>query len=276
MMDKHIIKLTLRPFLYAAFIAVGFLGLILNLEYTAGEGFISLSLLIYILVVFELYTTANHYHVFHKENTDAIYEFEDHRIIQYAHHLLLPTLLYVFLVLFLYFHQEPSLYVLILVTTFFLFFILFENIHSFYKHKFSLNRATHYIYDLITIVLVFLGVAGMLELEMNTDIRISKLFIIFISLLTILNLLSISRHIISRLTILLAIGFAIFLSIVFYLNTFGFVSPLLLAFIASVIEYGFISTLNQMLDGIKITKEEILEYLILLMLLVSLVLLNVG
>ncbi|MCA9387076.1 hypothetical protein KC669_03515 [Candidatus Dojkabacteria bacterium] len=276
MIDKHLVKITLRPFLYALFISIGFFGLILTLEFSDGRSFIPMSVILYVLVAFELYSTANHYHIFHKKNTDAVYEFEDHRIIQYAHHAILPTMLYIGLVLFLFYHNEPSLYFLILLTTFVLFFILFENIHSFYKHKFSLNKSTHYIYDIVTIVLTFLSSAGLLELNSNTSAKTSSLFIVFISILVILNLLTISRHLITKSTFIGAIVTSIMLGVIFYLNTFGFVSTLLLAFIVAVIEYGFISVINELLDGKDVSKEEILEYLILVMLLTSLVLLNIS
>lgn len=276
MINKQVIKWKLRPFIYAAIISVGFFSLALILEYTNGDSFFLISFILYIIILFELYTTANHYHVFHKENTNAIYEFEDHRIVQYAHHLLLPTLLYIFQVLFLFYHQEESLYFLLIFVTFGLFFILFQNIQSFYKHKFSLNKATNYIYDILSVVLVFLSSSALLEIDKNTEVKSENLFIIYVSLMMILNLLTISRHLITKLTILLAILFAISLGVIFYINTFGFVSPLLLAFISSVVAYGFIALIVNLLDGKKINKEMFLEYLILLMLLGSLVLLNVG
>ncbi len=193
-MFAHVLDLKKRPFIYALFLSVGFLFLLTFLESLPSIYFFGASALLYLLLVLELYLAANHYHVLHKKNAKTIYELEHHKSVQYLHHLVFPSALYFSLVFFVYFNNQPSMYLLMIISCFALFYILFENIYAFYRHEFSLTKSTNYIYDLVSSILAFLAVNSVLNWYLHENLDVKAISVLAGLIILLLGLFSVARH----------------------------------------------------------------------------------
>ncbi len=268
-------KWKIRPVVYSLSITVGLFSIILLLENGFTDLFISGAVLLYLLISFEQYITANRYRIDKKRNSDKVYDLEEHQYAQYLHHLAIPTMLYVFIVSFIYFHQEPSIYFLILLITFVIFSVLFENLHSFYRHSFALLKSTNYIYDVLTIILIFF-ITGTIQVAIIADwtgVLIGS-FVFFILIFFNLFLFCV-RHFLTFQALVLSGLFALFIGIFFLFFILSSLTSLLNAGIITVSFTIFLHAMNNYhTDGI--SKDELIEYLILVLLISALIYLNVS
>ena len=268
-------KWKIQPMFFSFTITVGIFILILFLENNLNELFFYGSLLLYLIIAFEQYVTANHYEVEHKKNTKKVYDLEEHKYAQYLHHLTIPTILYFFLILFIYLNQQHSVYFLILILSFVIFSILFENIYSFYKHKFILHKSTRYIYDLISIVIVFLSSATISQLIFVDQLDIAVGSFLYGLLILFILFLFLVRHFLTLQALITSIFYFIFVTTLFYLFILFSVQSLFLGLILTILFAIFLHGLNNYHnDGIN--TEDLIEYLILLLLISSLVYLSTS
>ncbi len=268
-------KWKIRPLLYSLSITIGLFINILSLENNSVDLFIVGSLVLYLIISFEQYITANHYQVHHRKNSEKVYDLEEHKYAQYLHHLAIPSLLYFSLVSFIYFFQQPSIYFLILIITFILFGVLFENIYSFYRHKFSLLKSTNYIYDVISIIIIFFITGTLFEAAGGGFINeiIASFIFGFINIFVLF--LFLVRHFLTFQGLILSGIYSVFTLIVFYFFTLAVISSISVSVILSILFAIFLHALsNYNRDGID--KDELVEYLILLLLISALVYVNVS
>jgi hypothetical protein len=264
-----------RPLIYSFLISCGLTILIFFLESISETWFILGSLIVYLLILVELYSTANHYHVKHRKNSKSVYEFESHKTVQFTHHLFMPTLLYLAIIGFLFFNRFAGIYFLSVIGGFALFGVLLENIHSFYKHEFSLNKSTNYVYDLLSVVLSFLFTNVLIHFVEFNELPESVLILSFAVFMFLQSILLVLRHTIDVPSIFINMVVNIGLLILFYFLTINYESANLIAFIISLVFQTYTLFVNQYTDG-KITRENILEYAISMMLIFSILNFYVG
>lgn len=268
-------KFKIRPMFYALSITIGFTLLVILNHFGNESIFIFVSISLYIIVMLEQYMTSNHYHVIHKNSSEKMYDLEEHKYAQYMHHLLMPTMIYSSLVLFIYFNNISLAYFLTLILSFFIFTLLFENIHSFYKHNYSLLKSTNYIYDFITIIGVFLVVDTLINLKISGSINEIGLLVLFFLVNAIYLSMFVVRHFLTMQSIVFSFTFLIFLVPLFYFLSISGLSILMVAGLTSIIFAIFLHALsNYNKDGIDIN--ELVEYLILALLIAVLIYTNVS
>ena len=226
---------TLKSFGYAFSIGSGLWMLTIILEVASTAEFLFASIILYSLVLLELYMSSNHYHIQKRKNSNATYLLERDKIIQYSHHIILPSILYLSMVSFMLFTNQQNLYLLLILIGSFLFGILFDNIDAFYDHEMSHNKATFYIYDAINLFLVFLITYGVLaaQTRYSLDVSFSYLGVLFGLVVNFVFLLS--RHIRTNTLIYgISVGVVIW-NIVLYILLYLNVSIWVISFTASIL-----------------------------------------
>lgn len=267
---KHFFKPYLRPIIYAGFITIGVTILIYLKSNALNSLFWISSSILYIIVLSELYFTSNHFHIIHKKNTKAVYDLESHRSIQFAHHLLMPSLYYFSIVYFTFSNNQPSLYLLIVLICFLSFIVLFENIHSFYHHKLSLNKSTGYIYDILGVLLVFLMIYDSIILIRNNfaENTLAQILILALvltvnmTLLTLRNSITPKEILIALISLILLVG----ISIILLTNS---VQAISIAFIIAILYRFYNLFVNFSIEHV-IETDQLIEDLILLVLVATL------
>jgi hypothetical protein len=86
---------------------------------------------------------------------------------KFLHHFVLPLVTYLSLVGFTYFNRQTHLRALILIGTTFLFTILFINIRAYYTHTVKVIESTHFIYDIIKLIIFFCACDAIFNMSMN-------------------------------------------------------------------------------------------------------------
>lgn len=190
-----------RPIYYSFILSIGFI-LILLSQYITKPLFFIGALVLYSLIIVELYFNSNHFHEHIKTKTAKVYEFSHHRSIQISHHLLLPSLLYFSIIGFCYFNAYPGVYLILIAVFFSLFSILFENIYTYYHHNFSIHKSTSYVYDLISIFIIYFTVDSFLNFYNNENFDHNIIWFLFSLILLLLSLLLVIRHSITTETII--------------------------------------------------------------------------
>ncbi len=266
---KEITKWKQRPLIYSSLLFLLFAGLINLLERTSEKYFFIGVLVVYMVLLGELFFSSNYYHIQHRRNSKKRYEFESHKIVQYLHHIIFPTITYYGIVLFTYFNEQFSVYFINLILVFALFSLIFENIFSFYNHNYSLNKSTNYVYDLVSVILVFMWVDVVLNFSRLVVIpeilTITLLLIIFF----VFGYLAILRHafISYYLKVLLII---LILKLCYYLLIDVVSSSVLNIALLNALSFQALNFI--VLNKIErtINKESLLDYILILMLLFSL------
>jgi len=263
-----IFKKDKRSLIYSIILAFGFLISFTILESSPRNFYFLSGIILYVIVLFELYTTAEHYHDFHKNKSHAKYDFESHKSIQLAHHLFLPSALFFGLLFFTYFNNQPSIYFVIILLAFFMFLVLFENIHSYYKNLFSINKATNFVYDLITIILTFLWVNIIANLKASEIIDFKTSLILFGVAIGVLSILVIFRHAHSPKAFINCVVFIAIVVLSLFLFNNTELSVMAVSFIVTLMMQTYIIFVNQYLEH-KLKAEDFLEYFIIGMLIIA-------
>jgi len=142
-----------RPIVYAFTLCIGLLVLIFNLRRLENRYFYITSVILYLILIFELISTRFHADQMLKQL--SLPQAMDSMTVHLIHHIFLPTLLYLSLISYIFFNHEQSIEVLILVISFLSFSILFTNIRAHYENKHNLEAHTKAIYDIITLISIF-------------------------------------------------------------------------------------------------------------------------
>lgn len=258
-----------RPLIYATILSFGYLinfGFLQNAESTF---FFLASIVLYILLLVELFVTSDFYHVHHKKNSKTLYEFEHHKTVQYIHHLLLPSLTFWSFVLFAYFNDTKAVLGLLFILFFICTAVLFENIHSFYRHQFSLNKHTNYIYDFISIILMFLIADISIDLTVYYGWNNFVIPVIVGFFLFLLGFISLLRQAFSRefLGILICLV-TLFIPIAYLLLETN-IPIFTFAALSAMVFYIFDSFLDHYVER-SLKKEVIVEYFLVLLLILAL------
>ena len=268
-MNQLIADYEKRPIIYGVLLAAGFVFLANVREIAPDRYYFVWAAIVYLFVLLELFITANHFHIERRKNSKVLYDFEKHRFVQYTHHVALPSVLYFGFAFFLYFNNLTSSYILIIALTGIVFSILFENIYAFYKHQFSLHQSTNYVYDLISVIAVFLWADVIVNFSRAVLLKEYLLIILMTVVIGFISALMLLRHTFDRAQTFVLITILIVNAwVVLGLSTLG-TAPISIAFILTLIHAGHIYFINQSLSG-KVTWKIAADFGVVLMLVFAL------
>lgn len=152
---KKLVSYSKRPYVYAVLLSLGMILLSSIIHNSTLRTYILASVLLYGLLLFELFSTR--YHAEHFEDQYELGEIHPvHHRANLVHHLIIPTVLFLSLVLFLFVNSQLHILLLIIILSLVLFSILFTNIMAYYEDKLRLEKRTANIYDIVSLVAVFL------------------------------------------------------------------------------------------------------------------------
>lgn len=270
---KTLINYTKRPYVYSILLTIGMLAIYSIVHTSAPGNFFIAAISLYLLLLFELFSTKYYASSFRDQ-----YELEPkdirHRRAHWVHHLIMPSVLYVSLTLFIFVNSQLNIALVVALLSFILFSILFINIKAYYESKYKLERNTANVYDVISIASIFMLSYAVLVLTQLTtgDFLISGLLIT--GMLMVMGYLTLSRyHLINK-----SGGLALLAMLIIYINTF----LILLNFEISVISHAVISTfvyyyyaafINHSIDK-SLSLKVIIEYLSVFVLIFVIILLG--
>lgn len=152
---KTFVQYTKRPYIYAVMITIGIMALYSILHTSSAISYFAASISLYTLLLFELYSTK-----FYATTFDDQFELtsrsKKHRKAHWVHHLIMPTVLFVSIVLFVFANSQLNMALVIALISLVLFSILFLNIKAYYENKYKLENKTANVYDVISIASVFM------------------------------------------------------------------------------------------------------------------------
>lgn len=261
-----IINIEKRPLIFACIFSTIFLLLAASLELSNDSYFVAITLVGFIVLIGELYITSNYYYYnkYKKYLTDTT--FGDHSVVQMLHHVLLPSLLYLSAVMFLFFNKQPSQYVLVILISLLLFYFLFENIYSFYKYRFTLRKSNNYIYDIITGVFIFFASNSLAQATIRYSFSDRTIIIVFLAISGISIFMLTLRNSITKKEIFIASIFTAILTTIFtILLSFTTLPIFLITFITSILYFTYNIFINFYIEKL-ISKDDFIDFTLIIVL----------
>lgn len=260
-----------RPFIYAFSLSIGF-ALLRDILRTAPTNyFFYTAAILYLILIFELFITRYYAKYLLDQYMLPPVSDTSHKVIQFIHHLSLPTLLYFSLVAFTYFNSATYLDPLIWLTVFIVYSVLFTNIRAFYEDKFKLEEHTHVIYDILNILLVYFLFEVILQgvnyfnLNLIYETPLSFIVIMSVGLLTVIR-----YKLVNRLMLLFLILIAIFCALLVLIGNLLNLATVTIALIGTLIFYYFTAFINHYREQ-TFSYEILFEYVVVFLLLIVLV-----
>ncbi len=257
---KTIVSYSKRPYVYAFLLTVGMVMLYSIVRTSGTVRFLIGSFSLYLLLLFELYSTK--YYVFEIDK-QLTFEKKDikHRRAHWVHHLVLPTILFLSFVLFILVNSQLNMLLFLSLLSFALFSFTFINIKAYYERKYKIEKQTANIYDIISISSVYMLIYSLLVLGnfFGYNFIIAGLFNTLI--LLAMGFLTISRYDLLNKKGYILLGALVLIYINLFLILLGYeLSVLVYAVIATFGFYYFTVVVDHM-DEDSLTLRVILEYL---------------
>lgn len=183
----------IRPIVYAFFISLGMSILIDILNYWDYGSFFRAAGFLYIILVLEVGTVWFWARSKLKSLEIPLVDRYDRRT-QILMHLIMPSLLYWSSVFFIFVNPNPQFWFIFLVFSFFLFVSLFINIKAYYLDKFKLEADTHYIYDVIKLLIYQLLVFSLFNLMFIYQLNIGIVVLGIVGVTAMMLFLNILRY----------------------------------------------------------------------------------
>lgn len=159
-----------RPIFYSLILSIGFCVLIFILEYNPEKNYFLGSVVLYIILMFEIYATWAMGRKKLKQLEVPILD-QYSQLTQVIMHYSLPSLAYWAIVGFIYTNTSFSISILLIIIIFILFLTLFINIRAYYLDKFRIEEKTHYIYDVLKLFIYFLIIYTLYIFEYKYNIN---------------------------------------------------------------------------------------------------------
>lgn len=245
---KEITHWKKRPFIYAFVTTVGFMYLSFLLNSYPTIYYIYAVLILYLVLIFELLSTRFYARELLNQFALKSHAHHDHGV-HNIHQILLPSLMYFSLALFLFFVLNKAVLVAIYLFIFIVFTVIFTNIRAYYEDKFVLEEKTNNIYDIINIVLIFVASYGVLSLFNYVDQSIYLALLTLMALYLVILTITLYRYNALRTELIiymaaLILGFLVASGILLYLGASIAVISLLLGSLF----YLIIAYLNHLRD----------------------------
>ncbi len=267
---KQILSWKKRPFFYSLVITVGFAFLLSILHNLPESFYFSAAGVLYFLFLFELFNT-RYYAQKILEQFGFAPLTDETALILFIHHLVLPTLAYIGIVLFLFFNSDPNFNLFWLVLIFILFSVLFTNIRAHYEDKYNLEELTANIYDILTLVIAFVAADGLENAARSASLNNGFVVALILLLLFLLAIISIFRYRLLKpqvFRVVLPSFFAI--TLVLFLIVSSGLAAGQIALISTLMLYYIIAFLNHYRDG-TLNLNVITEYVVVFLLLLVIV-----
>ena len=120
---KTLVQYTKRPYIYAVLITIGVMALYSILHTSGTSSYFIASISLYTLLLFELYST-KFYATTMDDQLELTAKNKKHRKAHWVHHLIMPTVLFVSIVLFIFSNSQLNLAFVIALISLVLFSIL--------------------------------------------------------------------------------------------------------------------------------------------------------
>lgn len=190
---KTLVQYTKRPYIYAVLITLGIIALYSILHNSGTSHYFLAATSLYTLLLFELYST-KFYATSLNEQFELTTKSKKHRKAHWVHHLIMPTVLFVSIILFIFSNSQLNLLLAIALVSLVLFSVLFLNIKAYYENKYKLEHKTANVYDVISIASVF-----MLSFSIFVvTVLLGELYIVSgllnVALLIVLGYLTLARY----------------------------------------------------------------------------------
>lgn len=214
------------------------------------------SMIMYLVVLVELILTSDRYHKY-KDVEDSI---SHQKTILIAHHVLLPTILYFSVVAYLFFNTSIIINYAVITVVAVLFAIFYDNIYSFYHGEKKEFHHTHYIYDIISIITLYLSTVSLLQ-------SVHLVANVLLILLICVNFIFHGYLLLKRYTahadkiFMLAISIVILISVTILFSAMNAVSAIAVGFFVSIV-YSALTLYISHPDKRKITFDLILEFIL--------------
>lgn len=186
--------------------------------------------------------------------------------------IMLPVILYFSLLGFSYFNIESRTFLLILIIVFFIYFILIKNIRFFFRNKRKAEEHTHYVYDLIKLLVVFLisnFLSHLYQLGTESLVLLSLIFGVVIFLMGVLIRFNIEGKHYKERIVFASIYLPIFTVTFFALNYINTFNALKISLVVSIIFY-VVTAFMYHVSNKNLTKTLIAEYFLVLIIVLSL------
>jgi hypothetical protein len=230
---KTLVQYTKRPYIYAVLITIGVMALYSILHTSGISSYFIASISLYTLLLFELYST-KFYATTMDDQLELTAKNKKHRKAHWVHHLIMPTVLFVSIVLFIFSNSQLNLALVIALISLVLFSILFLNIKAYYENKYKLEHKTANVYDVISIASVFMLSFSIFVVTALLDELYIVTGLLNTALLIILGYLTLARyHLINKQG-----GILLFSMLMVYINTF----LALLNFEISIVAHAILTT----------------------------------
>jgi hypothetical protein len=267
---KQIFSWKKRPFFYSFVITVGFAFLLSILHNLPENFYFSAAAVLYFLFLFELFNTRYFAQKILEQFGFAPLT-DETALILFIHHLVLPTLAYIGIVLFLFFNADPNFNLFWLILIFILFSVLFTNIRAHYEDKYKLEELTANIYDIYTLVIAFVTADGLENAARSAGLNPGFVVALILLLLFLLALISIIRYSLLRPKVFRVVlpSFIIITLVLFLLVSSGLAAGQI-ALISTLMLYYIIAFLNHYRDG-TLNMNVITEYVVVFLLLLVIV-----
>jgi hypothetical protein len=249
-----------RAIFYSGVISLGLIFL-MNIESKYPKLYLLASVILYLVVLFEMF----YIWFISKEKLrqlDLPLISSYSKIKQMIHHFLLPFLFYLSLVGFIYYNNQVSLHIPVIIFSFFAFISLFINLRAFYQDKIKLEEETYYVYDLIELIIFFC--ITNISLNMAEANNITQFFPVIINFVLSLFILILNLYQLDHLSIkpILLISILSFISsficyVLIFHSSFNGISITTLLFLCYYFIFGILS---HKIDG-SLTTSIIFEYM---------------
>lgn len=270
---KTLVQYTKRPYVYAVLITVGILALYSIIHTSTVSTYFLAAASLYTLLLFELYSTK-----FYALNVTDQFELtpssKRHRRAHWVHHLIMPTILFTSIVLFIFVNSQLNIALVIALISLVLFSVLFLNIKAYYESKYKLEHKTANVYDIISIASVFMLSFSIFVIT----VLIGEIYLISgllnIALLMVLGYLTISRYqLVNKQG-----GIILVAMLIVYFNSFLFLLNFNISLVAHTIlttfvYYYFTAIVNHFQDK-SLNLKVIIEYLAVFVLIFVIILLG--
>jgi hypothetical protein len=248
-----------RSYFYGGVITLG-LVFLMNIKSFNETVFPLSALILYLIIVFEMfYTWFMSKEKLRQMDLPLVSDYS--RFKQILHHLLMPSILYLGIVGFIYFNNQIALHIPLLVIAYILFTALFINLRAFYQDKFQLEKETYFVYDLIELTTFFTTANTLINLVYSNSwhkfIIIVGIFILAL-LILILNLYQFESLTLKPILAVLGMSLliAVIMTVLLYTSAMTIVA---LSFMSFLTYYFLFGVLSHKIEG-TLSWEVVLEY----------------
>lgn len=213
-------------------------------------------MIMYVVILVELILTSDRYHKY----TDVDDSIAHQKTVLIAHHVLLPTILYFSAVAYLFFNTSTIIDFTVITVVSILFAIFYDNVYSFYHGNKTEFHHTHYIYDILSIITLYISTVSLLQ---SVNLIGNVLLVLLLSLSFIFHGYLLLRRYAAHADkiFMLAISIVILICTTILFSAMDSVSAIAVGFFVSIV-YTALTLYISHPDKRKLTFDVVLEFIL--------------